>query len=135
MDADFKLDLTEKGTRYDHYVELKEAFATGIAVIDGMSPQYLSPSDKQLRVKLIGAVEVIDKRLMKLSDYNGKMQAWGNLPRDMAEAAKKGTAEGERFKREQKLLTAGGSNGKHEAVNQEGPAKDSQEPPDEPIGV
>lgn len=136
MNPDVKLDLVEKGTRYDHYMELHEVFSTGIDIIDKMAPQYLSPSDRQLRVKLAGAVECIDKRLAKLADYSGKMQSWANLPRAMEEAARIGKEAGEKFKREQKLLGDGGKDGKQPQVSSvEGNSKDSQEPPDEPIGV
>lgn len=63
-----KLDLLEKGTRYDHYTELKEVFMLGIAVIDGM--QRPSPSDKKTKVKLEAAVDLIEMRLRYLADYD-----------------------------------------------------------------
>ena len=78
-------------------MELKEVFSSGIEIIDGMAQQYLTPSDKALRVKLVGAVEIIEKRLNNLSNYNGKMQSFMKLPKEMAEAAKEGTKAGEKF--------------------------------------
>ena len=72
-----KLDLMQQGTRYDHYMELKEVFLLGIDLIEKMQPQYRTPQDMVTRVKLAAAVEVIDKRMAYLSDYNDKIFAVG----------------------------------------------------------
>lgn len=65
-----KPDLMATGTRYDHYVELREVFALGGEVIDGLEKtNRICEADKVLRTKLQGAVEVINKRLSYLSNY------------------------------------------------------------------
>lgn len=70
-----KLDLIQQGTRYDHYMELKEVFMLGVDVIDRMLPHLRSESDMKTRVKLEHAVELIDKRLKYLSNYDDKIHA------------------------------------------------------------
>ncbi len=47
-----KPDLFEQGTRYDHYVELKEVFLLGIDVIDRMNPNYVSDGDRAMKREL-----------------------------------------------------------------------------------
>lgn len=68
-----RLDLTQVGTRYDHYMELKEVFMLGIEVIDGMRPHLVSEADRRTKVKLEAAVELIDRRLKYLSDFDDKI--------------------------------------------------------------
>lgn len=69
-----RLDLMQMGTRYDHYTELKEIFALGIEVINNMRPGIASEGDKKMKVKLEAAVELIEKRLLYLADYEN--QSW-----------------------------------------------------------
>jgi hypothetical protein len=72
MDTTVKLDLLEEGTRYDHYMELKEAFATGIVILENQS-QYEEIENKTTKanvVKLKNAVDLIESRLSYLSDFN-----------------------------------------------------------------
>ncbi len=65
-----KPDLMGVGTRYDHYVELREVFSSGVEVINGLQERgHDSRSDRDLKVKLSNAVEVIDKRLSYLSNF------------------------------------------------------------------
>jgi hypothetical protein len=72
-----KIDLRQVGTRYDHYMELKEVFMLGIEVIDGMSPQYVSDGDRRTKAKLEIAVECIDRRLKHLADFDNKIFSVG----------------------------------------------------------
>jgi hypothetical protein len=67
-----RLDLEELGTRFNHYMELKEVFLLGIDVIDRMRPTYISDADRATRIKLTSAVEMINKRLDYLSDFSDK---------------------------------------------------------------
>lgn len=69
-----RLDLMQTGTRYDHYTELKEIFALGVEVINNMRPGIASEGDKRMKVKLEAAVELIEKRLLYLADYEN--QSW-----------------------------------------------------------
>lgn len=65
-----KPDLMAIGTRYDHYVELREVFALGSEVIGGLQARgHDAEADRILKVKLDGAVEVINKRLSYLSNF------------------------------------------------------------------
>ena len=72
-----KLDLRHVGTRYDHYMELKEVFMLGIELIDGMTPYLVSDGDRRTKVKLEAAVDCIDRRLKHLSDFDDKIFSVG----------------------------------------------------------
>lgn len=68
-----KVDLREQGRRYDHYMELKEWAMTGIEVINRMKPSMLNESDKKTKVKLEAFVEVLERRMKYLADYDSKV--------------------------------------------------------------
>jgi len=78
--------LKEVGTRYDHYMELKEIFLLGIDVIDRMSSMHRSDADKRTKVKLENAVEVINKRLNYLSNFVEETDGYSKLARDIRAA-------------------------------------------------
>ena len=78
--------LKEVGTRYDHYMELKEIFLLGIDVIDRMSSMHRSDADKRTKVKLENAVEVINKRLDYLSNFVEETDGYNKLARDIRAA-------------------------------------------------
>lgn len=99
-----RLNLTETGTRYDHYMELKEVFMLGIEVIKGMRPGFASDIDKTTKVKLEHAVEVIDKRICYLSDFGDKATRYSDLGRVIDLVGKHVTPQ----------LTAGGTDAKPE---------------------
>lgn len=62
-------DLSERGTRYEHYQELKELFSLGIEVLQNSSKTHPSDSDSLKLAKLRAAVELIDGRLDLLTGY------------------------------------------------------------------
>jgi len=62
-----KPDLLEMGTRWQHYVELRDLFADGIEIIKRMTIK--SSADAVKRVKLEAAVELLNARLNLLSDF------------------------------------------------------------------
>jgi predicted DNA-binding protein len=109
-----KLDLQELGTRYDHYMEMKEAFMLGIDVLDRMRPGYVSEADKALKAKLVTTVEVINKRLDYLSDFADKTGTYSALARQIEQAGKHVTP----------TLTEG-SNGKPQSFSEENRSKNS----------
>ena len=78
-----RLNLQDTGTRFDHYMELKEVFMLGIEVIKGMRPGFASDIDKTTKVKLEHAVEVINKRIEYLSDYGDKAARWSDFGRQI----------------------------------------------------
>ena len=79
-----KPDLMEEGTRYDHYVELREVFEDGIEVIRGLKERnHDTEADRRLQVKLAGAVEVINKRLEHLADFNTGTVYSASLPTEL----------------------------------------------------
>lgn len=81
-----KPDLLEQGTRYDHYVELREVFASGIEVISNQIKRGRDVmQDRVLKVKLEGAVEVINKRLSYLSNYERETIYSARLPETLRE--------------------------------------------------
>lgn len=78
-----KLDLLETGTRYSHYMELKEVFLLGIDVIDRMNQNYLSESDKLMKKNLQTTVEMIEKRLAYLTNYSKMVSGYSDLAREI----------------------------------------------------
>lgn len=103
-----KLNLLERGTRYDHYMELKEVFLLGIDVIDRMNPNYLTESDKLMRTNLKTTVEMIEKRLAYLTNYSTMASGYSDLAREIDRIPVHRTP----------LLTAG-------SVNEQTPQQDS----------
>lgn len=102
-----KLDLMERGTRFEHYYELKEVFLLGIDVIDRMNPNYLAESDKLMRTNLKTTVEMIEKRLAYLTNYSTMTSDYSDLAREI-----------DRIPIHRTLLTAG-------SVNEQTPQQDS----------
>lgn len=71
MDIEYP-DLNETGTRYQHYAELAELFRTGVDILDTMSQNLINDTDRKKRVKLVGAIELIEARMGLLADYDKK---------------------------------------------------------------
>ena len=78
-----KKNLQEKGTRYDHYMELREVFMDGIDVLSRMNPSFVSEHDKGVKVKLQNAVEMITRRIDNLSDFADKTTSYSDLARQI----------------------------------------------------
>lgn len=83
MDTMIKLDLQEVGTRYDHYMELRDAFATGIEVMVHALEIHKSVSDLQRLEKLKSTVELINSRVNYLADYDKKMAPYGDIAKEV----------------------------------------------------
>lgn len=81
-----RLDLQAVGTRFDHYMELKEIFMLGVDVIDRMRPAYTNDNDRALKVKLQIAVEMINKRLDNLSEFSEKTSDYSELAKEVRRA-------------------------------------------------
>ncbi len=79
-----KPDLLGLGTRYAHIMELKEVFMQGVAIIDQMIMK--SEGDRRTKAKLEIAVEMINKRLDHLSDFNDKTHDASPLAREVRAA-------------------------------------------------
>lgn len=75
MFDELKLDLMETGTRYRHYSELREIFATGMEILKNLNVQ--TPADRTRIAKLGDAVEMIDGRINFLADFDRKT-SWGS---------------------------------------------------------
>jgi len=78
-----KLNLQETGTRYDHYMELREVFMDGIDVLTRMNQSFISEADKAVKIKLTNAVEMITRRLDNLSDFADKTTTYSDLARQI----------------------------------------------------
>src|SRR5208282_4100148 len=78
-----KLDLMEKGTRYQHYYELKEVFLLGIDVIDRMNQSYVSDTDKKMKADLTTTVGMIEKRLAYLVSYSTEASQYSDFGREI----------------------------------------------------
>jgi hypothetical protein len=84
MDSNGKrLNLKEMGTRYDHYMELREVFMDGIDVLTRMNQSFISDADKIVKTKLTHTVEMITRRLDNLSDFADKTANYGDLARQV----------------------------------------------------
>jgi hypothetical protein len=85
---DRRLSLQEIGTRYTHYMELREVFMDGIDVLTRMNQNFISDADKIVKVKLQNAVDMITRRLDVLSDFADKTANYGDLARQIRLAGK-----------------------------------------------
>lgn len=65
-------DLMEKGTRYQHYMELIDIFSLGIEVLNNASSVQKSDTDEKTKVELQHAVNRIQSRMDVLSKYSAK---------------------------------------------------------------
>ncbi len=84
MDSNGKrINLQEKGTRYDHYMELRELFLDGIDVLTRMNQSFISEADKVVKTKLQHTVEMITRRIDNLSDFADKTANYGDLARQI----------------------------------------------------
>ncbi len=70
---DKKLDLNAQGSRYDHYMELKEVFMTALDIIERRAPNLQTDGDKKMKAKLEPTIELIDRRIRYLADYDSKI--------------------------------------------------------------
>ena len=66
-----KLNLSEQGRRYDHYMELKEWAMTGLEVIE--RSKLTTEGDRRTKAKLEAFVEVLDRRIRYLADWDNKI--------------------------------------------------------------
>lgn len=78
-----KLNLLEIGTRYSHYMELKEVFLLGIDVIDRMNQSYVSDTDKKMKADLATTVGMIEKRLAYLVSYSTEASQYSDFGREI----------------------------------------------------
>jgi hypothetical protein len=70
-----KPDLFEKGTRWEHYTELRDLFASGVEILKTLKVK--SRADQEKQSKLQHAVEMIEGRLNYITDYTQKT-SWGS---------------------------------------------------------
>jgi hypothetical protein len=77
-DESLKPNLLEKGTRWDHYNELRDLFASGVEVLKTLRVK--SRSDQERQAKLEHAVEMIEGRLNFITDFTQKT-GWGSAIR------------------------------------------------------
>jgi len=73
----------EKGTRYQHYYELKEVFLLGIDVIDRMNQSHISEMDIEMKRKLTTAVDMIERRIGYLCNYSTETSDYSDLAREI----------------------------------------------------
>lgn len=63
-----KPDLFEQGTRWEHYIELRDIFAIGVEVLKNLRVK--SSNDQEKQKKLQHAVEMIEGRLNYITDFS-----------------------------------------------------------------
>ena len=78
-----KRDLMAIGTRYDHYMELKEIFMVGVETVKNMRTSHRTQMDDVIKHKLDAAVEMIDKQICYLSDFSVQDQSGSQLDREL----------------------------------------------------
>lgn len=83
MDATVKLDLFQQGSRYDHYMELKETFATGVQILENALKVEDNTTSRQNLVKLTNAVALIEARVNYLTDFNQATSQFGSLAKEI----------------------------------------------------
>ena len=80
-----RYDLEEMGTRFEHYIELKDLFETGIEIIRNLR-NHATPGDEIKSIKLIHAVEMIGYRIDVLSGYSAQSNYGSDLSREIDQA-------------------------------------------------
>lgn len=144
--SEYRFDLRKqypldgKGTRWEHYAELREVFALGISVIESTKEAYRSDLDNKKLSKLKNAVEMIDQRLALLSGYDEQNRSWGDFDqmlRKLEMEKMEGKAGWVKGMKPSLLLTEGKPNEQAAPKDISGNStpKDSQPPPDDPVGV
>lgn len=83
MDTTIRLDLLEQGTRYEHYVELRDAFDTGIVILNNAIQLHDSKSDKESRDRLQICVDLINSRIGYLAEYTKHTSQFSDLAKDV----------------------------------------------------
>lgn len=64
--------LEDKGTRFQHLMDLREVWQNGIESIMRLRPQYRSKADEDIMKSLHIAVSFIDKQVDLMSRYDLK---------------------------------------------------------------
>lgn len=67
-----KKDLMALGTRYEHYIELKELWAEGIEALAHLNKHLVTKGDTIKKDMLVAAVALVDKQLDLLSNHDLK---------------------------------------------------------------
>jgi hypothetical protein len=69
MDKPVKLELTEEGTRFDHYMELRDTFAEAVVSLENSLKLEDNLTTRENVKKLQSAVNLIEARVNFLSDF------------------------------------------------------------------
>lgn len=70
MDKPAKLDLVEQGTRFDHYMELRDTFAEAVVALENSLKLEENLTTRENIKKLKSAVDLIEGRVNFLSDFS-----------------------------------------------------------------
>jgi hypothetical protein len=140
--SDYKFEIRKRypldsvGTRLEHYYELRDLFADGAQIIEGINPAHRTKLDLEKLGKLKIAVELINLRIDLLAGFDLATKSGSDWDAGLLRIEwdrKAGKIEGLKAI---PLLTEGTKNEpqpKDSSVTS--PTKDSQVPPDEPAGV
>lgn len=72
-----RLDLMETGTRYDHYMELRDVFTEGIEMLKQMSSMHKGVKEWEKQKTLEAAVRHIEGRIEYLADFQNQCYELG----------------------------------------------------------
>ena len=64
-----RLNLYETGTRFEHYLELRDLFMEGVQMLKDLNPAHRIESDDAKIIRLQNAADAIWQRISYLSDF------------------------------------------------------------------
>ena len=80
LEIERRFPLDEKGTRWEHYTELRDLFSDGVEVMKNAQQSFKTPKDARMQFELEAAVSLINKRLDILSGFERKTMYSAELP-------------------------------------------------------
>ena len=87
MDTTVKLDLLGLGTRYDHYMELKEAFEVGIEMLTNALKLEDNLTSRENLKRLQNAATSIEARINFLADWSRKTTRYSSFGQELSSIA------------------------------------------------
>lgn len=85
MDGYTNLDLTERGTRYQHYAELIDVFGAAKTILQELHPAHRTGNEPERIKKLDHAIELIQARIDNLSEFHNKSGFFSEMRRTVEE--------------------------------------------------
>lgn len=140
--SEYRFDIRKRypldgvGTRWDHYTELRDLFADGLVAVEA-ELKYNSQSTMllQKKIELTNAVKLIAARLGLLAGFDIANEIYSDFDKMLSGIEKDrrgGKIEGYK---PIPLLTEGSNESKPKDSSVSSTPKDTEVPPDDPVGV